>query len=80
MFEVTGVSSESEGVSFTDKEWSFTKQLREKYVVIVASNVFINPEVKAIVDMYGKVRTMKRIDHVIAVRWIVYDKRQIKKS
>ncbi|MED1627243.1 DUF3883 domain-containing protein [Bacillus mycoides] len=74
VFEVKGLSSESGGVSFTDKEWSIAKQLRENYILVIISNVFETPEAKIIVDPYGKITPVKRINKVISVNWTFQSK------
>jgi hypothetical protein len=74
VFEVKGLASESGGVSFTDKEWSVAKQLRDNYILIIISNVFANPEVKIMVDPYGKITPVKRMTKVISVNWTFQSK------
>lgn len=73
-FEVKGLSAESGGVSFTDKEWSVAKRLRDKYNLVIISNVFTTPKIKVIEDPYGKITPKKRINTVISVNWTFQSK------
>lgn len=74
VFEVKGLSSQDGGISFTDKEWTVAKQLRERYVLVIIRNVFVEPELKIVKDPYGKITPIKRVNKVISVNWTFQSK------
>ncbi|WP_140456858.1 MULTISPECIES: DUF3883 domain-containing protein [Priestia] len=74
VFEVKGLSSEVGGVSFTDKEWSTAKQMKDNYILVIISNVFTSPNLKKVVNPYDKVNPIKRVSKVVSINWTFQSK------
>ncbi|MCE5285177.1 MAG: DUF3883 domain-containing protein [Pelosinus sp.] len=71
VFEVKGISAQKGGIIFTDKEWSVAKKLKDRYVLVLISNINIEPIVTIIVNPYKKLQATKRIYQTIAINWAV---------
>ncbi|MCA1063885.1 DUF3883 domain-containing protein [Rossellomorea sp. AcN35-11] len=69
VFEVKGLSPANGGITFTDKEWSVAKKLKNKYILIIISEVFLNPKIRVVVNPYEKVKPSKTFSKVITVNW-----------
>ncbi|MDQ0253365.1 hypothetical protein J2S74_000737 [Evansella vedderi] len=74
VFEVKGLSSEEGGITFTDKEWTVAKQLRNNYILVLISNVFSDPNIRLVIDPYNNLSPTKAITKVVAVNWNIKSK------
>jgi hypothetical protein len=75
VFEVKGLALSNGGVSFTDKEWKTAKELRERYILVIVSNVFTSPEIQIITDPYNNINPAKKMTRIVSVNWSFYFKK-----
>ncbi|WP_170937558.1 DUF3883 domain-containing protein [Terribacillus saccharophilus] len=71
VFEVKGLAGSKGGVSFTDKEWSVAKKLRDNFNLVLVSNVNDEPLIRIIKDPYKHLTAKKRVTKTIAISWSV---------
>ncbi|WP_449540457.1 DUF3883 domain-containing protein [Ferdinandcohnia sp. Marseille-Q9671] len=71
VYEIKGLAGEKGGVSFTDKEWSVAKELKERYILVLISNINEEPKVKIVVNPYENLQAQKRVYTTIAINWSV---------
>ncbi|WP_404453977.1 DUF3883 domain-containing protein [Virgibacillus necropolis] len=74
VFEVKGLSSESGGISFTDKEWETAKKLEGNYNLVILTDVFNKPEIKVINNPYNIIHPTKRVYRSVAISWNIQSK------
>jgi hypothetical protein len=78
VYEIKGLAGDNGGVSFTDKEWSVAKKLKNRYILVLISNINEgNPKIKIIENPYEKLQAKKRVNTTIAINWSV-DGNQLK--
>lgn len=71
VFEIKGLAGEKGGVSFTDKEWSVAKRLKDRYILVLISNINEDPIVKIVENLYEKLEAKKRVYTTFAVNWSI---------
>ncbi|MCL6453743.1 MAG: DUF3883 domain-containing protein [Alicyclobacillus sp.] len=71
VFEVKGLSNDRGNVTFTDKEWSMAKDLREHYILIVVSGLETQPQISVIPDPYSRLSARMHTYTTIAVNWSI---------
>lgn len=69
--EVKGLTSNTGGLLFTNKEWETAKKERAKYTVCLVSNINESPEISFINDPYLKLNPRKNIIQTVQVQWSV---------
>ena len=75
MFEVKGSIKDCAGIMFTDKEWHMAKQLGEKYILVIVSNVDSEaPNIEIYINPANLFAPSKIIQKKIAVNWTVDNK------
>ena len=72
--EVKGLSSTVGGVSFTNKEWRKASIHKDKYYLIIVSNISVSPEFRILCDPASKLKVKKSIFTTIQVNWSVSKK------
>ncbi|MEC0281548.1 protein NO VEIN domain-containing protein [Terribacillus saccharophilus] len=73
VFEVKGLAGSKGGVSFTDKEWSVAKKLKDNYNLVLVSNVNDEPYIRIINDPYKHLTAKKRVTKTVAISWSIKD-------
>ncbi len=70
VFEVKGLSGESGGILFTDKEWTIAAKKQEDYHLVLIKECFSNePRVEIYSNPHLKFKPKKHITTVINVNW-----------
>jgi len=72
--EVKGLSVETGGILFTNKEWKIAKESGDKYFLALVSNLSETPDIKFIRNPALKLTPEKQIFTAIQVQWIVPEK------
>ncbi|MBB6022166.1 hypothetical protein HNR77_003262 [Paenibacillus sp. JGP012] len=71
VFEVKGLSAIIGGVVFTDKEWIVAKELGERYILVLVSNLDGIPNIKLIQNPYEKLVAKKNVYTTISINWAI---------
>ncbi|WP_026691874.1 DUF3883 domain-containing protein [Peribacillus kribbensis] len=71
LFEIKGLLDSKGGVNFTDKEWNTAKELGEKYVLILISDIGKNPKVTILKNPFRNLNPTKRVYTTIATNWSI---------
>ncbi|MFJ5762792.1 DUF3883 domain-containing protein [Neobacillus sp. NPDC093182] len=74
VFEVKGLLDETGGINFTDKEWNVASKLRNKYIVVLISNIKENPQFSLFKNPFKTLNAQKRIQKTISINWSVPSK------
>lgn len=69
--EVKGLSTEEGGMLFTSKEWDTARELKERYIVALVTNLSTNPSIKFISNPHKKFQPQRNIVTTIQVQWSV---------
>lgn len=72
--EVKGVTGESGGVTFTDKEWTTAGRIGDSYYLVVVRNVTTEPEVSLVRNPLAVLEAKLRTYTVFQVEWSVSHK------
>lgn len=77
-FEVKGAARECNGIMFTDKEWEKANELRDRYILVIVSQIETNhPKINIFKNPANMFEPNKTIQTVVTVNWNV-DSKQIK--
>lgn len=74
MIEVKGLSVSEGGILFTNKEWKTALKYKERYYLVLVSNISNKPEVRIIQNPALKFKADKNIYSTIQVSWSVNKK------
>jgi hypothetical protein len=72
--EVKGLSEASGGILFTSKEWQTANLEKDKYFLVIVSNVDTHPLVKIIKNPASKLAPKRNVLRTIQVNWSVSPK------
>lgn len=69
--EVKGLSGESGGILFTNKEWETAKNCKDRYYVVLVKNIDKEAEIEIIRNPFNKISPKKNITQVIQINWVI---------
>lgn len=72
--EVKGLSEDSGGISFTNKEWMVANEKGEAYVLALVSNIDSAPRISYLSNPAKKLSARKQIYRTISISWNVSNK------
>ena len=71
LLEVKGLDQEVGGVSFTSKEWDVASCQKDRYFLVLVSNLSADPVVSIVQDPFAKLTATKYIYRPVQVKWNV---------
>lgn len=71
VFEVKGLRAEKGSVLFTDHEWKIAQNLKERYFVVLLSNLDVDVKVSIIQNPYEKLKPKMQMYPLMQVNWQV---------
>ncbi|PWW32308.1 uncharacterized protein DUF3883 [Cytobacillus oceanisediminis] len=74
IFEVKGLLGEAGGINLTDKEWRVAKELKDKYILVLISNIENDPNINIYSNPYNTFIPSKVIARSISINWIIDSK------
>ncbi|MCC9072127.1 DUF3883 domain-containing protein [Flavobacterium sp. F-65] len=72
--EIKGINDASGGIVFTSKEWLIAKRKKEKYFLIIVSNLNDVPQIKIINNPAKELNPKKNIFTTIQINWSISGK------
>lgn len=72
--EVKGLSSDGGGLLFTNKEWQTALKNKDRYYLVLVSNISGSPKVNIVQDPASKLNAKRSIYTTIQINWSVLQK------
>jgi len=72
--EIKGSAEEMGGVLFTNKEWRVARNMRDKYFLVLVTNVNSQYKVKIIKNPASKLNAKRNIIQTVRIEWAVSNK------